>query len=257
MESPGMELRTPLSRQKGPVEQGPDSGYGTDRAEASSSPQPCEDSQEIDAEVVRQLEPEFSCCSSPASEAAVPQSEERPAEGPSPAGDSGPPRKDTCSCGLNSKVKVWHGLIYMLLLVLVAVGSIMAMVLLKGTPSVVWQCAEDWIGFNGKCYYFSTNTMSWKASKEYCISHGSTLPVIKEEQQLENIKRLRETYYYWIGLQKEAEIWQWVDGSLFNNKVIPLENEDPDLNCAFLNDDKLITIDCTSSRHWICVKEFS
>lgn len=73
----------------------------------------------------------------------------------------------------------------------------------------------------------------------------------------ENIKRLRETYYYWIGLQKEAEIWQWVDGSLFNNKVIPLENEDPDLNCAFLNDDKLITIDCTSSRHWICVKEFS
>nr|XP_006138067.1 early activation antigen CD69-like isoform X3 [Pelodiscus sinensis] len=224
MESPGMELRTPLSRQKGPVEQGPDSGYGTDRAEASSSPQPCEDSQEIDAEVVRQLEPEFSCCSSPASEAAVPQSEERPAEGPSPAGDSGPPRKDTCSCG---------------------------------TPSVVWQCAEDWIGFNGKCYYFSTNTMSWKASKEYCISHGSTLPVIKEEQQLENIKRLRETYYYWIGLQKEAEIWQWVDGSLFNNKVIPLENEDPDLNCAFLNDDKLITIDCTSSRHWICVKEFS
>ncbi|XP_065421197.1 killer cell lectin-like receptor subfamily G member 1 isoform X2 [Chrysemys picta bellii] len=119
----------------------------------------------------------------------------------------------------------------------------------------VRQCPEDWIGFGGNCYYFSTDTKSWDDSKEYCTSRGATLPVIKEKLQLENIKRLRQNHYYWIGLRKEATGWQWDDGSLFTNDVIQLENEDAKLKCSFLNSDKIVTVDCTSSRRWICVKE--
>ncbi|XP_053872250.1 C-type lectin domain family 2 member B-like isoform X1 [Malaclemys terrapin pileata] len=151
-------------------------------------------------------------------------------------------------CGQCSNIvwKVITGVLAVVILVLLLTGTL--------SPKVR-QCPEDWIGFGGNCYYFSTDTKSWDDSKEYCASHGATLPVIKEKLQLENIKRLRQNHYYWIGLRKEAAGWQWDDGSLFTNDVIQLENEDAKLKCSFLNSDKIVTVDCTSSRRWICVKE--
>ncbi|KAH1185450.1 hypothetical protein KIL84_018199 [Mauremys mutica] len=159
------------------------------------------------------------------------------------------PVKRPCGQCSNSVWKVIAG-------VTVAVAVVEAVVILTGTFSPkVRQCPEEWICFRGNCYYFSTDTKSWDDSKKYCISHGATLPVIKEKLQLENIKRLRQNHYYWIGLRKEAAGWQWDDGSPFTNDVIQLENEDAKLKCSFLNSDKIVTVDCTSSRRWICVKE--
>ncbi|XP_030400504.1 C-type lectin domain family 2 member L-like [Gopherus evgoodei] len=135
----------------------------------------------------------------------------------------------------------------------VAVAVVEAVVILTGTFSPkVRQCPEEWICFGGNGYSFSTDTKSWDDSKEYCASHGATLPMIKEKLQLENIKRLRQNHYYWIGLRKEAAGLQWDDGSPFTNDVIQLENEDAKLKCSFLNSDKIVTVDCTSSRRWIC-----
>ncbi|XP_039379062.1 C-type lectin domain family 2 member L-like [Mauremys reevesii] len=265
---PALELepRTPVQGPKHRERPGPDSGYGSS---IHRRPQRLSDSPEV---VVGKFSlPGAGCESGPNSPAAAAladesgcsllQEDEEPvrrgrARAASPeqrgaATDSEPPAparapvKRPCGQCSNS---VWK--------VIAGVAVAVAVAILTGTFSrKVRQCPEEWICFRGNCYYFSTDTKSWDDSKKYCASHGATLPVIKDKLQLENIKRLRQNHYYWIGLRKEAAGWQWDDGSPFTNDIIQLENEDAKLKCSFLNSDKIVTVDCTSSRRWICVKE--
>ncbi|CAM2097846.1 killer cell lectin-like receptor subfamily G member 1 isoform X1 [Caretta caretta] len=272
---PELELRTPVQGQKTAERPGPDSGYDSS---IRWHPQRRQDSPE--AVVGKFSLSGAECDSGPSSPAAAALDAEGRADtsGCSLLAKAEPPASGSCSplgdgdgrlprgsdgqggtpspqrlplkrrCGQYSNIlwKVIAGVQTVVILVLLLTGTL--------SPQVR-QCPEDWICFGGNCYYFSTDTKSWDASKEYCTSHGATLPVIKEKLQLENIERLRQNHYYWIGLRKEAAEWQWDDGSPFTNDVIQLENEDAKLKCSFLNSDKIVTVDCTSSRRWICVKE--
>uniref|UniRef100_A0A8C3RRM4 C-type lectin domain-containing protein n=1 Tax=Chelydra serpentina TaxID=8475 RepID=A0A8C3RRM4_CHESE len=280
MEAP-LELRTPVQGQKAAERPDLDSGCGSS---IHRSPQ---DSPEADEVAVRKFSLSGAECDSawafedladasgysllptdeepeePAEQPAFPAQRRRQAASPqqsSAATNSGPPAPASPpaerSYASGNSSNIWKIIASVAVPVAVVEFVIILVWLLTGPSSPkVRPCPEDWICFGQNCYYFSTDTKSLDASKEYCASHGATLPVIKEELQLENIKRLRQNHYYWIGLRKEAAGWQWDDGSLFTNNTIQLENEDAKLNCSFLNTDKIVTVDCTSSRRWICVKE--
>ncbi|XP_038243031.2 killer cell lectin-like receptor subfamily G member 2 [Dermochelys coriacea] len=116
-------------------------------------------------------------------------------------------------------------------------------------------CPGGWMWFTGQCYYFSKETQDWDASKEFCSSHNATLAVIKEPSHLETINSYKGNEDYWLGLSKGEKGWQWVDGSPFTNTIIQLENDGQNLNCAFLSMKQIATVDCTSLRYWICIKE--
>lgn len=43
------------------------------------------------------------------------------------------------------------------------------------------QCLAGWKIFEGSCYYFSTEVMSWSAAKETCIDQDAHLVIIETE----------------------------------------------------------------------------
>ncbi|XP_053872342.1 C-type lectin domain family 2 member B-like [Malaclemys terrapin pileata] len=185
---------------------------------------------------------------------------------PSPPRKRGDPRK---SCRylrvseLCSSIWIWKCLACMAMVTVILVTIVLVKISLdlraiERVPAVTGKCIPcpgGWMWFRGQCYYFSKETQDWDASKEFCSSHNATLAVIKEPSQLETIHSFKGNEDYWLGLSKGGEGWQWVDGSPFTNTIIQLENDAPNLNCAFLSMKQIATVDCTSLRYWICIKE--
>ncbi|KAK7899387.1 hypothetical protein WMY93_020240 [Mugilogobius chulae] len=87
------------------------------------------------------------------------------------------------------------------------------------------RCDTDWELNEGKCYYFSTFTLSWIRSKQRCESVSGRL--VKIDSRLEqsflfwrlgSLMREHEDKF-WIGLtdsDTEGE-WKWTDGSSLNH----------------------------------------
>ncbi|MBN3291549.1 C209E protein, partial [Polypterus senegalus] len=80
-------------------------------------------------------------------------------------------------------------------------------------------CPPEWVMFNSKCYFFSTDKMDWNLSDVDCNTLGGHLVIIesyKEQQFLKNeITKRGHGKSYWIGLtdcQTEGRFY-WVDGS--------------------------------------------
>ncbi|XP_075451003.1 killer cell lectin-like receptor subfamily G member 1 [Ascaphus truei] len=114
-------------------------------------------------------------------------------------------------------------------------------------------CHIDWIWAKGKCYYFSDTRGDWESSRKFCISQNATLVMLKDKNVKACVQRYKENYYYWIGLMKDGKgNWLWLDGSPMTDDYI--EYDGPQLNCAYLNS-RLGALDCTTHRHWICVKD--
>ncbi|MGH0115078.1 UNVERIFIED_CONTAM: hypothetical protein FKN15_070598 [Acipenser sinensis] len=44
-------------------------------------------------------------------------------------------------------------------------------------------CPVNWVESNGKCYYFSTDTMDWHSSRANCVSMGADLVIIESEAE--------------------------------------------------------------------------
>ncbi|RXM32785.1 C-type lectin domain family 4 member E, partial [Acipenser ruthenus] len=86
-------------------------------------------------------------------------------------------------------------------------------------------CPEKWLQFNGKCYYFSTDTMNWHSSRASCVSMGADLVIIESEAEqrflMNAAKAQTARNRYWIGLTDAVTegVWLWVDGTPLNDKA--------------------------------------
>ncbi|XP_036372038.1 C-type lectin domain family 4 member E-like [Megalops cyprinoides] len=84
---------------------------------------------------------------------------------------------------------------------------------------VCTECANG-KNYKGKCYFSSTEKMTWIQSRDYCKSKGAHLVIIhsKEEQVKPDVvlSIIEETQ--WIGLSdRETEgTWRWVDNTLLS-----------------------------------------
>ncbi|XP_028665782.1 perlucin-like protein [Erpetoichthys calabaricus] len=100
-------------------------------------------------------------------------------------------------------------------------------------------CPEGWLQHNKKCYFFSTDSMNWTASRDFCITLGGHLVIIEskaEQKFLETVLRSKEgrRLSYWIGLNDiiTEGAWYWVnnvplDGSItYWGKAIIQQPED-------------------------------
>ncbi|MGH0153470.1 UNVERIFIED_CONTAM: hypothetical protein FKN15_027299, partial [Acipenser sinensis] len=82
-------------------------------------------------------------------------------------------------------------------------------------------CPEKWVQFNGKCYYFSTDTMNWNSSRTSCVSMGADLVIIESEEEQKFLSEKAKWDSYWIGLTDDVTegAWLWVDGTPLNDKA--------------------------------------
>ncbi|XP_062266233.1 C-type lectin domain family 4 member E-like [Platichthys flesus] len=86
------------------------------------------------------------------------------------------------------------------------------------------RCEDGWEPHGGKCYFFSSVTLTWNESRTRCKSMGGDLVVInsREEQRFLQSRLMKKMCKpedeFWIGLtdsEEEGE-WLWVDDTRLN-----------------------------------------
>ncbi|KFU98496.1 C-type lectin domain family 2 member D, partial [Pterocles gutturalis] len=105
-----------------------------------------------------------------------------------------------------------------------------------------------WLGFQGKCYYFSNVESNWASSQENCTGLGASLATITTVEELIFIKRYKGEANHWFGLRKEGDQWQWANGTALNS-WLEVSGGGP---CAYLNQEKISSSMCHTKKNWLC-----
>nr|XP_046181210.1 C-type lectin domain family 4 member M-like isoform X2 [Oncorhynchus gorbuscha] len=119
-------------------------------------------------------------------------------------------------------------------------------------------CPEGWQKFESSWYFLSTETKTWKESREDCLERGADLVIINSDKE----QRV------WIGLTDSDNegTWKWVDGTPLTtgywyypqpDNAGPTQNED----CVEIRNDQLPLkawndLSCDSQLNRICEKAF-
>eukprot|EP00063_Salmo_salar_P075366 XP_014050201.1 PREDICTED: CD209 antigen-like protein C isoform X2 [Salmo salar] len=124
----------------------------------------------------------------------------------------------------------------------------------------------DWQKFESSWYFLSTDTKTWKKSREDCLKRGADLVIInsdKEQTFLFNLKKR-----VWIGLTDSVNegTWKWVDGTSLTTRY--WHKPQPD-NAGHTGNEDCVEIrtdqrpleawndmSCDSKLNWICEKAF-
>ncbi|XP_074873425.1 early activation antigen CD69-like [Carettochelys insculpta] len=113
-------------------------------------------------------------------------------------------------------------------------------------------CPEDWVGYLGKCYYFSETKTNWADSQNNCFAHGASLAVIDTPQEMDFMKRYKDPKFnYWLGLRRKLDQpRKWINGTEYEGWfTISGEGE-----CAFLNGGGVGSSGCLGKQPGICSK---
>ncbi|XP_055769398.1 C-type lectin domain family 4 member M-like [Salvelinus fontinalis] len=128
-------------------------------------------------------------------------------------------------------------------------------------------CPEGWQKFESSWYFLSTESKTWKESRQDCLERGADLVIInsdKEQTFLVNLKKR-----FWIGLTDSVNerTWKWVDGTPLttgywyypqpDNGGGKPENGEED--CVEIRNDQgpleaWNDLSCDSKLNWICEK---
>ncbi|XP_043384973.1 C-type lectin domain family 2 member E-like isoform X2 [Chelonia mydas] len=112
-------------------------------------------------------------------------------------------------------------------------------------------CPDGWIGYLGKCYYFSQAEGNWTYSQNNCSALGASLAVIDTQQEMDFLMHYKGPSDHWIGLRRELDQhWMWTNGTEFND-WFTIEGGGL---CAFADNGKIASSNCSSGGHWICSK---
>ncbi|TFJ97369.1 antigen peptide transporter 1-like [Platysternon megacephalum] len=153
-----------------------------------------------------------------------------------------------------------HALLAIVFLVLITIIIALTVSVVKSSnppsagpdpPAAARCCPDDWVGYLGRCYYFSEAEGNWNNSQSNCSSFGASLATINTQQEMAFIKRHKGLSEYWIGLRREpGQVWKWTNGTKFNHWFeVRAQGE-----CAYLNDEAVTSSWCDTVRYWICSK---
>ncbi|XP_074873419.1 C-type lectin domain family 2 member D-like isoform X2 [Carettochelys insculpta] len=118
-------------------------------------------------------------------------------------------------------------------------------------PETTSACPDGWVGFQGKCNYFSETERNWTDSQSYCSALNATLAAIDSLLELNFIMRYGGGLYRYIGLRREqgqGQPWKWTNGTIFNN-MFEVRGEG---QCAYLDERGVSSSRCHSERYFIC-----
>uniref|UniRef100_A0A4W5MPY9 C-type lectin domain-containing protein n=1 Tax=Hucho hucho TaxID=62062 RepID=A0A4W5MPY9_9TELE len=113
-------------------------------------------------------------------------------------------------------------------------------------------CPEGWQKFESSCYFLSTETKTWKESREDCLERGADLVIINRDK--EQIWLCRA----WIGLTDSVTegTWRWVDDTPLTT---PSGDPSGEEDCAEIHKDWIPLkawndMSCGNKLNWICEK---
>lgn len=70
------------------------------------------------------------------------------------------------------------------MLLLNAVALSMTVQAFQPRPQPCFRCPFDWIGYRGKCYYFSEAEGNWTSSQDNCSALGASLAMLDSMEDL-------------------------------------------------------------------------
>ncbi|XP_075769454.1 C-type lectin domain family 2 member D-like [Pelodiscus sinensis] len=112
-------------------------------------------------------------------------------------------------------------------------------------------CPDGWVGYQGKCFYFSEGEGNWTYSRSRCSALGASLAGIDNKQEMDFLLRYKGKFDHWISLWRDpGQPWKWANGTEFNNWF----GIGGDGDCAYLNENRVSSLRCASEGHWICSK---
>ncbi|XP_023442542.2 C-type lectin domain family 2 member D isoform X1 [Dasypus novemcinctus] len=112
-------------------------------------------------------------------------------------------------------------------------------------------CPDSWIGFQGKCFYFSVDVKNWTSSQRFCDSQDADLVQIETSQEMDFLLRYKGPSDHWIGLSREHEQpWKWTNGAEFTT-WFQIKGRG---KSAYLNDKGANSASSYTERKWICSK---
>nr|XP_060162977.1 natural killer cells antigen CD94-like [Globicephala melas] len=117
-------------------------------------------------------------------------------------------------------------------------------------------CREKWIGYQCSCYFLSSESKTWKDSRNFCVSQNSSLLQIQDRNELHFMKFI--SYYYWIGLSysEEHHAWLWEDNSTVSQDLFPSFHRLNPKNCIIYGrSGKVLDTDCGSQHRYVCKQQ--
>ncbi|KAK6477328.1 killer cell lectin-like receptor subfamily B member 1B allele A isoform X1 [Huso huso] len=118
-------------------------------------------------------------------------------------------------------------------------------------------CPERWKkGYNGSCYFISTQYDSWDVANESCSKLGAHLAVIEDKEELKTMDSATRGSNYWIGLSRREGDWKWrwVDNTQLDEKKVSF-TPNQHQHCAYVYYAYLYSMGCNSRQQWICERE--
>ncbi|XP_073480469.1 uncharacterized protein [Aquarana catesbeiana] len=77
-------------------------------------------------------------------------------------------------------------------------------------------CSEGWRHYGLSCYYLSSDSKPWNASKKDCEDRKAHLVVINSEEEMKFLRGIANRKSFWIGLTDVDGTWRWVDGTSYD-----------------------------------------
>ncbi|XP_055765141.1 CD209 antigen-like protein E [Salvelinus fontinalis] len=122
----------------------------------------------------------------------------------------------------------------------------------------------SWKKFESSWYFLSTETKTWKESREACLERGADLVIINSREEQTFLFNLKKRV--WIGLTDSVTegTWKWVDGTPLTTRywyAKQPDNSGPtgDEDCAEIHEDQSPLkswndMSCDSKLNWMCEK---
>lgn len=138
--------------------------------------------------------------------------------------------------------------------VLLAVCTVAVVALASRGGTKCQPCPQGWMWSQEQCYYLSEEAQDWEGSQAFCSAHHATLPLLSHTQDF--LRKYRITKGSWVGARRGPEGWHWTDGVPLPSQLFPADSEDhPDFSCGGLEEGRLVALDCSSPRPWVCARE--
>ncbi|XP_074060441.1 C-type lectin domain family 4 member G-like [Macrotis lagotis] len=129
----------------------------------------------------------------------------------------------------------------------------------NGNGSSCQPCPRPWKDFQGSCYFFSNNKLTWSQARDDCVQKQAHLVIINSRDE-QNFLIPTEELGYWIGLRKVKEgVHNWIDGTKLDytnwNIGEPNDSQGTEDCVMMLHHGKWNDYTCElSSDNWICEK---
>ncbi|XP_036810069.1 C-type lectin domain family 4 member E-like isoform X1 [Oncorhynchus mykiss] len=141
--------------------------------------------------------------------------------------------------------------------------------LMRNFSNLKQTCPDGWQKFNSSWYFLSTETKTWKESREDCLERGADLVIVNSDMEQQFLLGLNKGA--WIGLTDSVTegTWRWVDDtplttpSYWHSQQPDNGGDNPangEEDCVELNTETWRPAkawndqSCLDNRHWICEK---